>query len=57
MNHAKFQRVPLFVHIPNSGDGKEMTETSGQIDLRPTILHAFRCRNFKRYATWCRYVL
>lgn len=37
---AKLQRVPLFVHIPNSGEGKEMTETSGQIDLRPTILHA-----------------
>ncbi|TQR19549.1 LTA synthase family protein [Psychrobacillus vulpis] len=36
---AKLQRVPFFVHIPNSGVGKEMTETAGQIDIRPTILH------------------
>ena len=37
---AKLQRVPMFVHIPNSGGiGKEITETSGQIDIRPTILH------------------
>lgn len=36
---AKLQRVPLFVHIPNSGQGEEITETAGQIDLRPTILH------------------
>lgn len=36
---AKLQSVPLFVHIPNSGVGKEVTEVSGQIDLRPTVLH------------------
>lgn len=33
------QSVPLFVHIPGSGEGKEMDEVAGQIDLRPTILH------------------
>ncbi len=36
---AKLQSVPLFVHIPNSGVGKEVTEVAGQIDLRPTVLH------------------
>ncbi|MER2008762.1 MAG: LTA synthase family protein [Psychrobacillus sp.] len=36
---AKLQSVPMFVHIPNSDAGKEITDISGQIDLRPTILH------------------
>ncbi|WP_313893906.1 LTA synthase family protein [Psychrobacillus sp.] len=36
---AKLQRVPFFVHIPESGLGKEMPEVAGQIDIRPTILH------------------
>jgi len=36
---AKLQRVPFFVHIPNSGKGEVITETAGQIDIRPTILH------------------
>lgn len=36
---AQLQRVPLFVHIPNSGVGEEVTEVAGQIDVRPTILH------------------
>ena len=36
---AKLQSVPLFVHIPNSGVGEEVTEAAGQIDFRPTILH------------------
>ncbi|WP_111438954.1 LTA synthase family protein [Psychrobacillus insolitus] len=36
---AKLQNVPLFVHIPNSGVGEEVTEVAGQIDVRPTILH------------------
>jgi len=38
-DNALLQEVPLFIHIPGDGDGKEMTEVSGQIDLRPTILH------------------
>ena len=36
---ALLQSVPLFVHIPGSNDGQEMTTTAGQVDLRPTILH------------------
>ena len=36
---ALLQSVPLFIHIPGSGEGKEMDEVAGQIDLRPTILH------------------
>ncbi len=36
---ALLQSVPLFIHIPGSNDGQEMTDTAGQIDLRPTILH------------------
>ena len=36
---AKLQRVPFFIHIPNTGIGKEITETAGQIDIRPTVLH------------------
>ncbi|MFJ8066729.1 LTA synthase family protein [Psychrobacillus sp. NPDC096426] len=36
---AKLQRVPFFIHIPNSGKGETITETAGQIDIRPTILH------------------
>lgn len=36
---AKLQQVPFFVHIPNSGVGKVMHEVSGQLDIRPTLLH------------------
>ncbi|MEK4229936.1 LTA synthase family protein [Solibacillus sp. FSL H8-0538] len=36
---ALLQSVPLFVHIPGSNDGQVMEEVSGQMDLRPTILH------------------
>ncbi|BDH62164.1 lipoteichoic acid synthase-like YqgS [Lysinibacillus sp. PLM2] len=36
---ALLQSVPLYIHIPGSGDGKVIEKTSGQIDLRPTILH------------------
>lgn len=38
-DNAKLQRVPLFVHVPGSGEGKEVDTVSGQLDLRPTILH------------------
>ena len=38
-DNAMLQEVPLFIHIPGSGEGKEMTEVSGQVDIRPTILH------------------
>ncbi|WP_107841702.1 LTA synthase family protein [Metasolibacillus meyeri] len=36
---ALLQSVPLFIHVPGSNDGQVMEEVSGQIDLRPTILH------------------
>ncbi|GLC88642.1 LTA synthase family protein [Lysinibacillus piscis] len=39
LDTVMLQEVPLFIHIPGSGDGKEMTEVAGQMDLRPTILH------------------
>ncbi|MEE1131234.1 MAG: LTA synthase family protein [Caryophanon sp.] len=38
-DHALLQSVPMFIHIPGSNDGQEIKTTSGQMDLRPTILH------------------
>lgn len=38
-DNALLQEVPLFIHIPGSGEGQEMTEVAGQVDIRPTILH------------------
>lgn len=38
-DNAELQKVPLFIHIPGYGKGKEMHELSGQLDVRPTILH------------------
>ncbi|KAA0549422.1 LTA synthase family protein [Bacillus sp. BGMRC 2118] len=34
----QLQRVPLIIHIPGQ-EGKTISTTSGQIDLKPTILH------------------
>jgi len=36
---AQLQRVPMFIHVPGSDKGKVVEEVSGQIDIRPTILH------------------
>lgn len=39
---AQLQRVPLIIHIPgltDQGNGKVISKVSGQIDLKPTILH------------------
>ncbi|WP_346728923.1 LTA synthase family protein [Lederbergia citrea] len=39
---AQLQRVPLIIHIPgvtNKGKGKTISKVSGQIDLKPTLLH------------------
>ncbi|HSJ36754.1 MAG TPA: LTA synthase family protein [Planococcus sp. (in: firmicutes)] len=36
---AQLQRVPLFVHIPGSGEGYVDETIGGQIDLRPTLLN------------------
>lgn len=38
-DNVELQKVPLFIHIPGYGKGKEMHELSGQLDIRPTILH------------------
>ncbi|GLO68326.1 MULTISPECIES: LTA synthase family protein [Oceanobacillus] len=38
-DHLQLQRVPLFIHIPGSGKGKVMSDVSGQIDVKPTLLH------------------
>ncbi|WP_071460122.1 LTA synthase family protein [Bacillus massilinigeriensis] len=35
---AQLQRVPLIIHIPGQKGGK-LSTVSGQIDLKPTILH------------------
>lgn len=38
-DNAVLQKVPLFIHIPGSNEGEIREELSGQMDLRPTILH------------------
>ncbi|WP_099158502.1 LTA synthase family protein [Virgibacillus ndiopensis] len=38
-DHVQLQRVPFFIHIPGNGKGKVMSEVSGQIDIKPTLLH------------------
>jgi lipoteichoic acid synthase len=36
---AQLQRVPMFIHMPGSDQGEVVEEVSGQIDIRPTLLH------------------
>lgn len=36
---AQLQRVPFFIHVPGSDKGQVVEEVSGQIDIRPTLLH------------------
>lgn len=38
-DHVQLQRVPLFIHIPGISKGETISTVSGQVDLRPTILH------------------
>ena len=38
-DNAKLQKVPFFIHIPGYGKGETIDEVSGQLDLRPTLLH------------------
>ncbi len=38
-DNAKLQKVPLYIHIPGYGEGEEIDDVSGQLDLRPTLLH------------------
>ncbi|WP_373230005.1 LTA synthase family protein [Cohnella sp.] len=42
-DHAQLQRVPLIIHIPGQ-KGKQMDTISGQIDLKPTLLHLLGIR-------------
>jgi uncharacterized sulfatase len=37
-DHVQLQQVPLIIHIPGV-KGRKMSVVSGQIDLKPTILH------------------
>ncbi|MGO1356123.1 MAG: LTA synthase family protein [Alkalibacterium gilvum] len=36
---AQMQRVPLIMHVPGAGNGKEFETFSGQVDMLPTLLH------------------
>lgn len=38
LSHVKNQQVPLIIHIPGI-KGKEMKQTTGQIDVRSKVLH------------------
>lgn len=38
-DYFQLQRVPLFIHIPGFSDGEVIDTVSGQIDLKPTLLH------------------
>ncbi|MFC0299727.1 LTA synthase family protein [Virgibacillus soli] len=38
-DHVQLQRVPFFIHIPGHGEGEVRSEVSGQIDVKPTLLH------------------
>ena len=36
---AKLQQVPFYIHIPGYGKGETIDDVSGQLDVRPTLLH------------------
>ncbi|MEK4130499.1 LTA synthase family protein [Solibacillus sp. FSL W8-0474] len=36
---ALLQAVPLYIHIPGDNEGQVMDNVSGQLDIRPTLLH------------------
>ncbi|MEI3606816.1 LTA synthase family protein [Pseudogracilibacillus sp. SE30717A] len=38
-DYLQLQRVPFFIHIPGYGEGEVMSKISGQIDIKPTVLH------------------
>src|SRR5699024_2850995 len=38
-DQLQLQRVPLFIHIPGVEKGEVISTISGQIDLKPTLLH------------------
>lgn len=37
-DQVQLQKVPFIIHIPGDGNGKEISEVSGQIDAKPTLL-------------------
>ncbi|MBU5594771.1 LTA synthase family protein [Amphibacillus sp. MSJ-3] len=37
-DHIQLQRVPFFIHIPGH-DGEVISTVSGQVDVKPTLLH------------------
>src|SRR5699024_4931618 len=39
VDRIKLQRVPLIIHVPGQETGKTIHTVSGQIDIRPTMLH------------------
>lgn len=42
--HIQLQRVPFFIHIPGQ-EGKTISNVSGQIDVKPTLLHLLGVKN------------
>jgi lipoteichoic acid synthase len=38
IDQVELQRVPFIVHIPGNGKGKVISEVTGQIDVKPTLL-------------------
>src|SRR5690625_530862 len=38
-DHTQLQRVPFYIHIPGHGNGEIVSKVSGQIDIKPTLLH------------------
>src|SRR5690625_920145 len=38
-DHIQLQRVPFFIHIPGHDQGEVMSKISGQVDIKPTLLH------------------
>lgn len=38
-DHIDLQKVPFFIHIPGHEKGRTVSKTSGQIDVKPTLLH------------------
>ncbi|UFT97775.1 LTA synthase family protein [Radiobacillus kanasensis] len=43
-DEVQLQRVPFFIHIPGE-EGKVISKVSGQIDVKPTLLHLLGIEN------------
>ncbi|MFD1363059.1 LTA synthase family protein [Lentibacillus salinarum] len=44
-DHVQLQRVPMYIHIPGHEDGKVISKVTGQIDVKPTMLHLLGVSN------------